>query len=132
MIHVPRERVSVAFSRSGGPGGQNVNKTSTKAEVRFVLAEADWLSPERRALLAEKLAHRLTRAGELVVASEKHRSQKDNLEECFTKIEALLAAALRPVRARKATRPTKASQRRRVDDKKRRGDVKRGRGASFD
>ena len=132
MIRVPREKIDVAFSRSGGPGGQNVNKTSTKAETRFVLAAADWLTPEQRARLAEKLAGRLTREGEIIVASEKHRSQKENLEECYAKLEALLEAALRRERPRKATKPTKSSQRRRLDDKKRRGDTKDGRRGRFD
>jgi ribosome-associated protein len=132
MIRIPREKVAVAFSRSGGPGGQNVNKTSTKAEVRFTLADARWLSPEERARGGAKLAGRLTREGELIVTSEKHRSQKENLEECFAKLEALLAAALRPERPRKATKPTKSSKRRRVEEKKRRGETKQSRRTRFD
>ncbi|HYC79327.1 MAG TPA: alternative ribosome rescue aminoacyl-tRNA hydrolase ArfB [Planctomycetota bacterium] len=132
MIRVPRDQVRVAFSRSGGPGGQNVNKTATKAEVRFTLDDAAWLSPEQRARVREKLAHRITRDGELIVASERERSQKDNLEDCFAKLESLLTEALRRERPRRPTKPTKASKTRRLDAKKARGDVKRGRRARFD
>jgi ribosome-associated protein len=132
MIVVPRERVDVAFSRSGGPGGQNVNKTSTKAEVRFVLADADWIAPEVRARIAAKLAARLTKAGEIVTASERHRSQKENLEECFAKLSALLNEAARVERPRKASKPTRSSKRRRLDDKRSQGDKKRDRRGGFD
>jgi ribosome-associated protein len=133
MIRVPREAVAVSFSRSGGPGGQNVNKTSTKAEVRFCVADAAWLSPEARARVLSKLATRITKEGELVVASEKHRSQRDNLEECFVKLEALLADAVRREKPRKATKPGPGARRRRLDEKKAHGARKRERrGGGFD
>lgn len=132
MIEIPRDKVDVSFSRSGGPGGQNVNKTSTKAEVRFVLATADWLRPEARELLAVKLAGRLTKEGELISASEKHRSQKENLEECFAKLSLLLTESLRREKPRKATKPSRGSKQRRLESKKAQGDKKRDRRRGFD
>ncbi len=132
MIEIPRDKVEVAFSRSGGPGGQNVNKTSTKAEVRFVLATAEWLRPEARAVLAEKLAGRITNDGELITASEKHRSQKENLEECFAKLSALLTEALRREKPRKKTKPSRGSKLRRLESKKAQGAKKRDRRTGFD
>jgi ribosome-associated protein len=127
VIVVPRDRVRVAFARSGGPGGQHVNKTATKAEVRFRLDEADWLSPEARARVAETFAARLTKDGDFVVTCDETRSQKDNLDRCFLKLEALLTAATKPVRRRKKSKPTRASKLRRLEGKRARGALKRSR-----
>lgn len=127
-IEIPREKLTVRFVRSGGPGGQNVNKVATKAEVRFSLVEADWIPPQVRARLAEQRPHVLTRAGELVISSDRFRSQPQNLEDCLARLRSWLAAAARPPKPRVATKPTRGSQHRKLEAKRRRGDLKRDRG----
>jgi len=118
-MEIPRQRLEIRFSRSGGPGGQNVNKVETKVEIRFVLAAADWLPERVRVRLAELYPRRLTGDGELVVVSSRYRTQSRNVEDCLEKLRALIVAASRRQRARVTTRPTKASRERRLDSKRR-------------
>jgi len=122
----PRRHLRAAFSRSSGAGGQNVNKLNTKAEVRFVVAEAPWLDPEVRARLWELYGGTAgTRDGELVVTSQRHRTQAGNLADAITKLRDMVAAAARTpaVREQRAGvgEATKASWR---EDKRRRSEVK--------
>jgi ribosome-associated protein len=128
-LSIPARELAVSFSRSGGPGGQNVNKVETKATVRFDLvhspAVADWMRP----LLLEKLGNKLTRAGELIVSSERHRERAQNLSAARARLAELLRAALVPEKERKATRPTAGSKRRHAVAKKRRSGHKAGRRA---
>ncbi|KAM9424476.1 large ribosomal subunit protein mL62 isoform 2-T2 [Pholidichthys leucotaenia] len=89
QIHIP----VVSYSRSSGPGGQHVNKVSTKAEVRFHVQTADWIPEDVRQKVLEKNKNRITKAGELLVSSELSRSQQRNLSDCIRKIAAILAEA---------------------------------------
>jgi ribosome-associated protein len=77
-VSVPRERLQTAFSRSSGPGGQNVNKLNTKAEVRFKLDEAEWMAPDVRERFREQYAAFINNEGEVYLSSQKHRSQESN------------------------------------------------------
>ena len=130
-LAIPDEEVSFVTSRSGGPGGQNVNKLETRVTVRFDLAGSPTLSDEQRQRLLERLATRITRAGVLHVTSQKHRTQAENREAAVARLAELMAEALREEAPRKATRVPKAAKRRRLDNKKRHGQRKRERSASI-
>ena len=90
---MPRDRVTATFSRSSGAGGQNVNKVSTKAELRFVVDDAEWLDEHTRGRLKALHAGFVTKEGELVITSQRHRTQESNLEDAFAKLTRMVAAA---------------------------------------
>lgn len=124
---IPGDELSFSASRAGGPGGQAVNKLSTKVTLRWSVTESRVLSAARRARLLEKLASRLTKEGELVVAADDARSQLGNRRLARDRLAELVRAALHVPKARRKTRPTRASQKRRLDSKSRRGALKRER-----
>ncbi|XP_030611373.1 peptidyl-tRNA hydrolase ICT1, mitochondrial [Archocentrus centrarchus] len=93
QVHIPVERLTVSYSRSSGPGGQHVNKVSTKAEVRFHVQTAEWIPEDVRKKILEKNKNRITKAGELLVTSELSRSQQRNLSDCIQKISTIIAEA---------------------------------------
>jgi len=105
-------------SRSGGPGGQNVNKVSSKIELRFNVSESIILTAEEKDIIIAKLATRINNDGELVIISQSERSQLANKEKVIEKFYTLISKALKPVKKRKSTKPTKASQEKRLDKKK--------------
>lgn len=112
------DELRFSFVRSSGPGGQNVNKTATKAELRWSLAESSLPDEVRRRLLAS-FRSRVNAAGELVIVSQRYRSQDRNQQDCLQKLGEMLAAAATPPKRRKPTRPTRASVERRLTDKRR-------------
>ena len=125
---LPKECLDVRFARGGGPGGQNVNKTETKVDLRLDLAAAAAvLGDDDVARIRELLAARLDAEGRLQVVSSEHRSQHDNLEAALARLQNLLATALVRRARRRRTRPTRSSQMRRVEGKRHRGEIKRGR-----
>lgn len=114
-------------SRSSGPGGQNVNKVSTKVIIRWNLLHSTLITDEQKMVLLNKLSGQLTREGELIINSQESRSQLQNKELALEKLDALLRKALIKPKARKATKPTKSSKVKRVDNKKRHAEKKQWR-----
>lgn len=108
------------FSRSGGPGGQNVNKVNTRATLRLKVASAP-LTTEETDRLRHRLAGRLTESGDLVIHASETRSQLRNREIAKERAEELILGALRQQKKRRPTRPGKEATRRRIEEKRRRG-----------
>jgi ribosome-associated protein len=133
-VRVPGDAVSVAFSRSSGPGGQNVNKLSTRAELRVALADlaAAGMHPAAVQRLRGLAGSRVTRDDVLILVSQAHRSQEMNRQDAFDKLRELIERAQVVPKARRKTKPSKAAKRRRVDEKRRRGDVKARRQGRLD
>jgi ribosome-associated protein len=104
--------------RSGGKGGQNVNKVETAAEGNFRVRESKLLSPEQMALIEKKLAGRISSEGFLQVRSQTYRTQLENKEEVVRKMNALLAQALTRKKMRIPTRPSKGAKEKRIESKK--------------
>jgi ribosome-associated protein len=126
-LEIPADELGFETTRSGGPGGQNVNKVETRVTLRFDVRGSRVLTEEQRACLEQRLCGRMNRAGELVVHSSRYRSQARNLEDARERTADLIRAALAPRRRRRKTRPTRASKERRLTQKRRRGDTKRDR-----
>lgn len=114
----------LSASRSSGPGGQHVNKVSTKVELRFHIMNSGILSEEEKIILLEKLANRITNEGELVIVSQSERSQLKNKEAVIEKFYRLLKKALTPRKKRKVTRPPAESIEKRLEEKRIRGEKK--------
>lgn len=85
-VDIPTDRLRISYSRSSGPGGQNVNKVNTKAEIRFHLASADWISENVRLKIAEKYKNKINKSGEIIITSEVSRYQMRNLADCLQKL----------------------------------------------
>ena len=128
-LWVPRAELTYRASRSGGPGGQHVNTSSTRVELAWDVDASPSLTDEQRARIREKLANRINGEGVLLLTSSEHRSQHQNREEVTERFVVLLRQALTVPKPRKKTRPPKAAKEARLADKKRRSSIKRLRGA---
>ena len=131
-LTIPASELSWQASRSSGPGGQHVNTADTRIQVRWSVRDSAVLSDFQRSRLLVALATRLTGEGEIILASDAHRSQRRNREDVAQRLAQLVREALVPPKPRRKTRPTKASRQRRLQDKKRRSRVKKGRGQPDD
>lgn len=125
---LPGEEIEVRYARSGGPGGQNVNKVESCAILRFSIPGSRALREDQKARLRTVLGSRLTAAGEILVRADRFRERGRNEEDGRERLAALLARALTPPRARRASKPTKGSVERRLEGKRRRSSLKRTRG----
>lgn len=122
------KEAKIVSSRSGGPGGQNVNKVNTKVTLRFKVSSSEVLNETQKRLLLKKLSSRLSTDGMLIVSSQEERSQIQNKEIVIKKFCNLVQKNLKPQKPRKATKPTKASKEKRLKEKKEVSEKKKWRG----
>ncbi len=130
-LSIAEDELGFSFSRSGGPGGQNVNKVETRVALLFDVAGSPSLSPEEKRLVRSRLATRVSKAGVLRVVSQRHRAQAANREEAVKRFVELLRGALKVTPPRKHTRTPRAVRERRLAEKKRRGRRKRERSKGY-
>jgi ribosome-associated protein len=126
-LRLPLVELEYRASRSGGPGGQHVNTSSTRVEVWWDVASSPSLSEDQRSRLLARLAPRLDTSGRLRLVSSGSRSQLRNREEVTARLQEVVAAALHVPRKRKRTRPSRAAKAARLEAKRRRGAIKRER-----
>jgi ribosome-associated protein len=122
---IPAHELQWQFVRSQGPGGQHVNRASTKAVLRFCVASSPSLPAAIRARVLEQQHSRVTEAGDLVIMSQRFREQPRNTADCLSKLRAIIERAVEPPKKRRATRPTQASVVRRRVAKQRQSETKR-------
>jgi len=121
---IPLDELEFRASRSSGPGGQGVNTTSSRVELRWDVSASRVPNESQRGLLLDRLGHRLTDDGVLILHGSEHRSQHRNREAVIARLRAIVAEAIIPPTPRRATRPTRASIRRRMADKQARARTK--------
>jgi len=115
---IPASEYTIEFARSGGPGGQNVNKVSSKAQLRWGVGVSRVLSDEQKARVRAALKNRLTNDDEILVVAEDERSQAQNREQVIARFQELIAQALHVPKKRRATKPTRSSKEKRLQSKK--------------
>lgn len=125
--HIPSNEFRFSFSRSSGPGGQNVNKTSTKVSLRWGVGKSAAFTEEQKQRIRTVLANRLTSTDEVMVNVSAERSQLQNKEKAIEQLEKLVATALRPRKPRRPTKPTRRAKEKRLDAKRRTSVTKRAR-----
>lgn len=126
-LSFPQDELHFTYVRSSGAGGQNVNKVSSKAVLRWNPTTSRVLTVPARARFMEKFGSRLTNEGELILTSDRFRDQGRNTADCLEKLKEMVAQILRPPKARKATKPTFGSKQRRLKSKKEHGEKKASR-----
>lgn len=126
-VTIPDAEIEITFSRSGGPGGQHANKTSTRAELVWNVAGSDALGPRQRARLQMNLRNRIDSNGNLRITSDTHRSQLRNKEEVLRRLEDLVRNGLKVPRTRVPTTPSRSAKQKRVERKRKHGEIKRAR-----
>ena len=125
MIKIKESELHFSFVRSQGPGGQNVNKVSTAVQLRYNIHESD-IPKHLKELFIEKYSNRISKNGEIIIIAQSHRTQNKNKIDAITRLESLFSDIKIPVK-RIATKPSKASQVKRIESKKKRSLIKKNR-----
>jgi ribosome-associated protein len=131
-VRIAESLLRLQYARSSGPGGQNVNKVNTKTELWVPVAAITGLTEAAKSRLMQMAGSRFTLAGEIHIAADNNRTQEANRAEAFDRLRELIVAAKFEPKKRKKTKPSKGAKRRRLDEKKRRGDVKAKRRSTGD
>lgn len=126
-IAIPDEEFNISFARSSGPGGQNVNKTNSKAVLNWDVTQSPSLPIDVKNRFLKAFASRLTVEGCIVIASDESRAQEANIKGCLEKLKAMILTVATPPKIRRPTKPTRSSQRARIENKKARGQTKKAR-----
>ena len=126
-LQIPESELSWSYARSGGPGGQNVNKVESKVLLRWGLAASLAVSDPVKDRIRSAHPSRLTVEGDLLVVSQRYRDQERNRQDCAEKLSEIVRLALTPPKPRRPTKPTWGSKQRRLSDKKKQGERKAGR-----
>lgn len=124
QIQIPESELEWSYARSGGPGGQNVNKVSSKALLRWRFAESPSVPDHVKDRLRQLRKKQVTEEGDFLVSSQRYRDQERNRQDCVEKLAEWVREAATLPKPRKATKPSKGSQRRRLEAKRRRAEVK--------
>lgn len=126
-VTIPQAELEFSVSRSGGPGGQHVNKTSTRVTLSWDISRSQAISEQQRERLLLKLEHRITQEHQLQVHVDETRSQYRNRELALQRLAEIVVAALHIPKPRKKTKPSRSSQQKRMDKKTQRGQIKQAR-----
>jgi ribosome-associated protein len=127
QIRIPLAEFEITFARSGGPGGQNVNKVNSKAVLRWGVRTSPALPEAVRQRFLQKYSARLTNEGELLLTSQRFRDAPRNSQDCLEKLRVMLLAVATPPKRRRATRPTRGSVERRLKAKRKQSAAKQSR-----
>lgn len=126
-LSIDEKEVQESFVRSSGPGGQNVNKVSTAVQLRFDIRNSPSLPPEVKQRLIYLAGKRLSTSGILILTSQKYRTQEKNRQDALNRLIALIRQAAKKPKNRKKTKPSAAAKQERLDEKRRRSEVKKAR-----
>lgn len=126
-MNIPDHELIYQFARSSGPGGQHVNKTESKVLLQWDVDASMAFSDTEKQQIKQHLKHRISKDGVLMIHADTQRSQQQNRREAQERLESMIATALQPVKKRKPTKPTRASQQRRLEKKKQQAQKKASR-----